>query len=464
MISAVMPDSVGETVAQAIAPDVTAVPPRVAQVQSEIPHQLAAAIVAQNTAIAPASQPDVQFPAQSAPQTPPSPTEDVADRQPSPEPALGALSSSAPGPSPVIRQQTPEPAIPTITRDVAEASDAPMAAALLIAITPDFSPREVSGQPAPPGPAANLKPRTTKSDQPATPSAHSSSLYMATPRLPSPVETLPQISMPADDTNEPSDTGSSPTNAPSPVNSASTPPQAAAEIAFGARIVEKDAAEPIETDSFSRSVPQKTPDLAREGPASTPNPVPAASRDDDAAEKITEKAPLPAAAPHADAAKTTEASILPEQPAARNSSRPEPAADTVAPRAVPLPESSPRSTQPVHDITLRLSSENQQVDVKLVDRGGELHVAVQSADPVLTTDLRASVHDLISGLEKNGLRAETWPPQPDQSASGGDQRRQGRDNQNPNNAPDDAPPKRHRGSIDEWMKEVDALLRAGKEV
>jgi hypothetical protein len=127
---------------------------------------------------------------------------------------------------------------------------------------------------------------------------------------------------------------------------------------------------------------------------------------------------------------------------------------------------------------LRLTSDTQQVDVKLTDRGGELHVAVQSADPVLTTDLRASVRDLIGGLEKGGFHTDVWQPgdtprhasdgaagatrgagdQP-QAQTGEDPRRQGRNAYDPEYAPS----RRNRGSNPEWMKEMSALNGAEKE-
>jgi hypothetical protein len=127
---------------------------------------------------------------------------------------------------------------------------------------------------------------------------------------------------------------------------------------------------------------------------------------------------------------------------------------------------------------LSLTSDNQRVDVKLIDRNGELHVAVQSADPILNSDLRASVHDLIGGLEKSGFRAETWQPgdtprhnldatppvtrntgEQQQSQAGEDPRRQGRNHYDP----DYAPSRRSRSSNNEWMEQMSALTGAEKE-
>ena len=108
--------------------------------------------------------------------------------------------------------------------------------------------------------------------------------------------------------------------------------------------------------------------------------------------------------------------------------------------------------------------------MKLVERGGEVHVAVRSADPVLTSDLRARVHDLVGGLEKSGLRAETWQPgdsvrpssQPGaQQQPGEDPRRQGR---NPY-SPDDTPQRRAPSSgsnNSEWIEQMSAVTGADR--
>jgi hypothetical protein len=129
---------------------------------------------------------------------------------------------------------------------------------------------------------------------------------------------------------------------------------------------------------------------------------------------------------------------------------------------------------------LRLTSDMQQVDVTLVDRGGELHVTVRSPDPVLTTNLRAGVHDLVGGLERSGFRAETWHPGEGprhdsgspaasplpgtaqaQFQAGEDPRRQGRNSYNPEYV---HPRRAHNDSNREWMKEMTAITGAGTEI
>jgi hypothetical protein len=46
----------------------------------------------------------------------------------------------------------------------------------------------------------------------------------------------------------------------------------------------------------------------------------------------------------------------------------------------------------------------------VVERAGEVQVAVRTADPQLAGDLRQNLGDLVSELAGRGYRAETWQP------------------------------------------------------
>lgn len=48
--------------------------------------------------------------------------------------------------------------------------------------------------------------------------------------------------------------------------------------------------------------------------------------------------------------------------------------------------------------------------MRLVDRSGELHVAVRSGRDELTHDLRQGLSELVGKLESNGYRTEVWRP------------------------------------------------------
>jgi hypothetical protein len=88
---------------------------------------------------------------------------------------------------------------------------------------------------------------------------------------------------------------------------------------------------------------------------------------------------------------------------AREATPPRPA-DPVAPPAA-LPPAAP-----ARDISLRLSGPGERVEVRVVERGGEIHVAVRTADPELARTLRQDLPELSTRLEREGLRAESWHP------------------------------------------------------
>lgn len=69
------------------------------------------------------------------------------------------------------------------------------------------------------------------------------------------------------------------------------------------------------------------------------------------------------------------------------------------------------NSEPVKNVHMQLVSEdNRRVDVRLVDRGGELHVSVKSGDLNLTQDLQSHMHELTSRLDKQHFQTEVWMP------------------------------------------------------
>lgn len=75
-----------------------------------------------------------------------------------------------------------------------------------------------------------------------------------------------------------------------------------------------------------------------------------------------------------------------------------------------LPEPPAPRTEPARDISFRIASATHPVDIKLVERAGEIHVAVRSLDPALTKSLQANVSELAGKLERSGFHAETFIP------------------------------------------------------
>jgi hypothetical protein len=137
--------------------------------------------------------------------------------------------------------------------------------------------------------------------------------------------------------------------------------------------------------------------------------------------------------------------------------------DDVAP-----PDQSSAPTAPMKDISVRVQSvQGQNVDVRIVQRAGDLQVAVRSADSDTTQGLRHGLSELSSRLNESGYHAETWrpansggagsgnssqqPPSGDSQSNPGwsGQNRGQRDN-NPSNRP-------------HWVQELESKLANGTE-
>jgi hypothetical protein len=98
-----------------------------------------------------------------------------------------------------------------------------------------------------------------------------------------------------------------------------------------------------------------------------------------------------------------EGAAPPSRPAADTERTPA-APHTVMPQAV-------RDTQPngpARDIRLEVASGDRRVEVRLMERAGEVHVAVRTPDAQLAGDLRANLPSLAARLEQSGMRAEPW--------------------------------------------------------
>lgn len=71
----------------------------------------------------------------------------------------------------------------------------------------------------------------------------------------------------------------------------------------------------------------------------------------------------------------------------------------------------PVVSEPLRNLLLQLKSDdNRRVDVRLIERAGELHVAVKAADPALTERLQQHMPELTSRLESERFTHEVWMP------------------------------------------------------
>lgn len=70
-----------------------------------------------------------------------------------------------------------------------------------------------------------------------------------------------------------------------------------------------------------------------------------------------------------------------------------------------------QSLAPAQQISVRIAPPQAPVvDLHMMERGGQVHVAVRTADGVLQTWLRQDLGSLVSSLERSGFRTETFTP------------------------------------------------------
>jgi hypothetical protein len=75
----------------------------------------------------------------------------------------------------------------------------------------------------------------------------------------------------------------------------------------------------------------------------------------------------------------------------------------------PVSTAQEPATGAMKQLSVRVeSAAGESVDVRIVQRAGELHVAVKGADGDITQNLRHGLSDLASRLNDGGYRTETW--------------------------------------------------------
>ena len=73
--------------------------------------------------------------------------------------------------------------------------------------------------------------------------------------------------------------------------------------------------------------------------------------------------------------------------------------------------SEAKPVQPVKQLSIQVGQEGQQkVELRVVERSGELQVAVRAANPDLAQGLRQGLSDLVGRLEQSGFHADAWRP------------------------------------------------------
>ncbi len=96
------------------------------------------------------------------------------------------------------------------------------------------------------------------------------------------------------------------------------------------------------------------------------------------------------------------------QPAAGTASRPPERLEATPIRAE---ESAPKTAAPLKDLLVQVRQSSQEsVELRVMQREGELHVAVRTGDADLAHGLRQGLPELVDRLDQGGFRAEAWRP------------------------------------------------------
>jgi hypothetical protein len=96
------------------------------------------------------------------------------------------------------------------------------------------------------------------------------------------------------------------------------------------------------------------------------------------------------------------------QPAAETASRQPERLEATPLRAE---EGAPKTLAPLKDLSVQVRQSSQEsVELRVVEREGELHVAVRTGDADLAHGLRQGLPELVDHLDQGGFRSEAWRP------------------------------------------------------
>ena len=281
--------------------------------------------------------------------------------------------------------------------------------------------------------------------------------------------TTPTAGLPAQDTN--------PHTEPAPD---STPPPTAAlqgELTFAVKLDPKATAEPAadgKDDAPDQSkLTQATVSAPAGGPSKAAATVITPVKETHRPEMESEPQPPPDNLAKAVTAFQAPEKSAPDHPQPVEQPRVEPAAQALdaAPVQAANVEHTAKAGGSLKDLSIQVGqTQSDRVQLRVVERSGELQVAVRAANPDLAQGLRQGLSDLADRLEQNGFRAETWRPgatvssvqgtaetrhtgpefhnDSSQSQSGGSQQGRQQNNQQQSNRP-------------RWVQELEGSLAGG---
>ena len=87
------------------------------------------------------------------------------------------------------------------------------------------------------------------------------------------------------------------------------------------------------------------------------------------------------------------------------------ALETAAVQSTAAADHASKPAGPLKDLSIQVGqTQNDKVELRLVERSGEVQVAVRATNPDVAQGLRQGLPDLVDRLEQNGYRAEAWRP------------------------------------------------------
>ena len=136
-------------------------------------------------------------------------------------------------------------------------------------------------------------------------------------------------------------------------------------------------------------------------------------------------------------------------------------ADTVAQILSGGDPREPAAPGSAHNISVRLSTDqNPAIEVRVMERGGEVRVAVHSPDSATSESLRAGLPDLVARLGQRGFETEIWrgPAAPQPSSSSAQRDPGGAFGRGGHEQPGGDPQRRHpqRENQPAWWEEFEA--------
>jgi hypothetical protein len=77
----------------------------------------------------------------------------------------------------------------------------------------------------------------------------------------------------------------------------------------------------------------------------------------------------------------------------------------------PTVDSTSKAAGPLKELSIQVGQTQQdRVQLRVVDRSGEVQVAVRASNPDVAQGLRQGLSDLVDRLQQNGFRTEAWRP------------------------------------------------------